>query len=422
MIGDPMDIKTIKSSGQLGLSWLLSKFQDVGQLSSFAAIMLLLNPTITIDPFIIIEGIQSGLLLSSLISISLMIMSTISIKILAQSWAVNNTFTYTGLWKKCFGKFFSWIPGGIIIIAFFSLSSLCTYEFFYDISDINGMIPFLKDKSLPSKRTIDILLIVLSSIPAMISNKFSSLLFISIVGNIGLLLASVATIIYFIKKVDKFGIDPENKLKWWNGDFVSIIDSYSYYNIAYFVHPVIYLVLVEMKHVSEDKTIKIAFTNFVVTSIFNMGVGIMSYLMYYDDFESGIKIISKFPRDSYWPVIATVGAFLSNVGSNCAYIMFIVKEVCDMLLDGSSHHIPSRLVAVVAVVFMGFTFTQSGEATKNVVWSISSLSYYALVYIFPPIYYLKTFGLSNKLWGPLAVLIFILPIPFAISELYLSFS
>jgi len=416
-----MKMKDIKSQRSFGFSWIIAKYHEEANISTFSALMLLLKSTVSIDPFIIIIAYQCGLALCSLIGILLMGLTIISLTLYVKCWGVSNSITYTGVWKHCFGNVFSWIPSFCIMISYFSLSSLCTLEFYYDVTDIFAMIPILKRLNPPNKKLIDFSLMFLSVIPSIISNKFSALFVISIIGNIGLFLACLSVVNKFYWKWNQFGINPDNKLKWWDFDISAVTTCYSYFNVAFFIHPIIYLIVKEMKSPTERTTMRIAISNSLLVGLIDMGIGIISYLLYYDDFEPDIKIITKFPKDSIWTLIGTIGSFLSNMGSNCAFVLFVVKELCDLLLENSSNNLQSRMISAASITFMGFAFSLAGEMTNDYVWSLSSLTFYILVYVLPPAFYLKAFGFQNELWCYLSILTIVASTPLASMEIYGSF-
>jgi len=416
-----MILRDIKTDKNYGLSWLVSKFNMGTNLDGFGALMILLTVTITIDPFIMVSAFQAGIGVGISIGVGLMVMTVLSFLLFLKCWSATNSMTYSGVWKDTFGPSFAWVPSFCVILAYFSLTTQCTLEFYPDTVEILTSLSWVDESKIPSKKVIDIIFMAISLVPIMISHKISSMMVLSTIGNVGLLVGVINVIIEFRKKVNLFGIDPENKLKWWTFDIENIVASYSYFNTAYFFHPVVYLVLVEMKSVSESQATSLLSYNTLVTAIVNIGCGIMGYIMLYDSFEVDVKIMMSFPKNLTTTLLGKIGAFLSNLTSTTVFILFVSKELCDLIYVTSSKYDLCRNISGIVVISCAIAFSMITESTMNYVWIIGSLAYFFLVFFLPPLFYLKNYSLSNKLWGYIAVSIMILSIPFFVMEIYYTF-
>ena len=123
-----MVLKDIRASQNFGLDVFLNNDGNGNTISWFGGLVLLIKCSTTIDPFILIQSYKCGLLLGSLIGISIGVLTVFSFMIFVKCWATNNSTTYTGLWRKIIGSNGDWTPSFLIIISFFTLTSWCTSE------------------------------------------------------------------------------------------------------------------------------------------------------------------------------------------------------------------------------------------------------------------------------------------------------
>jgi len=411
-----MVLKDIRARENFGLDVFLNNDGNGNTISWFSGLVLLVKCSTTVDPFVLIQSYKCGLLLGSLIGISIGVLSVLSFMIYVKCWAPNNSTTYTGLWRKIIGSNGDWIPSFLIIISFFTLTSWCTSEFHPDIVGIQKSTFSFQESSLPSKSFIDKILVLLSSIPALVTYRFSNMLSMAYIGTFGLILGCLCVVYEFIIKVKNEGIDPNSQLVWWNWDIEYVVSSYSYFNVAFYTHPILYLVVREMHFLTENCAKKMFSMSVLVTSIMDIPISILSYLMFYNNFEQDVKIIAYFPNKSITALVSKIGAFLSNFVNTCFYILFISIELCEFLHTQSSKSKICRMTAVFIAAWSGFAFTQLGDFAQELVYFIGSLAYYLLVFVLPPVYYLKTFGYSSKKWGIIALVIIFLTTPPAMIE------
>ena len=416
MFGGDIELKDQAMIISGRLSWLSSKYSSFVTLSMFSSIMLLYKATLSTDPFVMVDAFQGGIALTTVIFGLVIAFSMISFSLFEKCWVACGSMSYKGVWNACFGSKISWIPSILVIISYFTFMSICTTDLKDDMSFVFKTID--QEKWNQYSKIVVYLIIGFTGIPSLISVSFSVLLYISIIGNVGLITGCIIVAAKCVINIRSFGINPEKKAIWWNWDIQNIVTSFSYINSAFFSHPIIYMVIIQITNPTKRSANKIFLTNLSITSLTIYITGLCGYLIAFDNI--GDHTLLTYLPPSLEISIARIGAMMSNLGSSCAFCLFVTKELCDMILDMCHKSTHCRVLSVIIAILCSYAFSMTQSGIQEIVWIIGSFSYYSLVFLLPPLYYLKVFEFRNKIWSIIAALIMVMCIPLSSLDIYYS--
>jgi len=409
------ELKAVKN---FDLTWINENSNNEKYQSSFATFVIIFCVISTTDPFWMISALDNGLFCGISVGIMLNVMTLCSFILFIMCWAVTNSMSYQTVWSKVLWKRFSFLPSVAIIISYVYLCYSCTVDFNPELNEIiKDMLGIENEYPF-----FEIVLNAVSVIPFILSSHMGNVFVISLIGKAGLLIASCIVCSSFFSKYQKLGF---GTLK--NGNLFSvsgncIIQSYGVFNAAAFFHPSIRYIIQDMKSNSQLSIQRIVTISILFAFIVNIIVGVSSYYLCIDGYNSDFSVIHYLNPTLISTEIAKIGYCLSNFASLCCYHKIVSLELSNMIYITSPKIKLIRIITGTSVFFGIITMTLTPSSGIWFLNTLSRLSFLLLAFILPPVFYLAKFGLKNTLWSTISCCIIFVSIPISVLEMYQVFS
>jgi len=393
-------------------------FKNDGSQKTFpmiSIISLLLKVAITNDPYSMHAGFKSGIIFNACICLFVFFVTNISFHLFVKTWLYSTSYSYSLIWKLCYGAKTIIIPSLMIIFAYYSISSLCTVQFYESFSSFSK-IAFKTDFSLSaSKYVITIVISLVTVIPFILKESMFDLLLISNISNFLLIYSCSFVGYHFVVKVFRDGFDPTHKLVYWNPDHKAFLSSFGLFNTAFFIHPFISVFSQRLENATESRVKKLVWLTTLITGLLNFLTGFCGYVLF-NDFSKE-TIIEYFPASNMFIDLAKIGMAVSNVFGNTAFSYYLAFQQCDLIYEKSVKSIPSRIISGVIVIAFNTFISSMPESTVSYFGLLGDICFVFLAFVFPSTFYLRVSGFKNMTMGIVAILIIIILVPISVFQI-----
>lgn len=255
------------------------------------------------------------------------------------------------------------------------------------------------DKLDRYKILIGLLIVIAFCVPTSISKNLHFVVITSFLSLLFFLCILLYVIVRFSIIVHKNGFDPNHRFKLFdlNGHISSTISSLTY---AYLFYPMAWPGLRHSRKPTVNNLIKSFNVTILITYILYSIMGTFSYLTFFDENDGGL-ILDYYPTDSRTnEILLLVGHIFTF-----AYILLTIPVVMNparyILLNiiDKKDSFPIEIWSLFGITLslISLLLGNVSDDIQDIMFMITDLLTLTLLFIFPPILYLKAFGKSQIL-------------------------
>ncbi|OHT02994.1 Transmembrane amino acid transporter protein [Tritrichomonas foetus] len=420
MIGGDVLINDMKMrhANDNGNIVLFKQTSDIQLRTFFETFNLLMKSGVATDPYLIGSAMNTGVIQTFFFVICLLFLTELSFFIFIHSWIYERAYTYDQIWKELFGSHFSWLIQLLVIITYLSFVIWNQYEqYAYYATFMNNVFP-----NTPSIVTnhwlISYLLTFVVIVPTLFVKRLSNFTIISMISNFCHILSIICLITFYIRVAAS---DFEKaEVIYFSSDSASTFHTISILNSSLFFHPLLYYIIRDMENPTRCRAMKLTWITSISSCILHFVGGIFSYLCYPND--DGDCIFFYF--DSMIPeiFIGQIATYIISILSSIFFSFFLAEQVSEFVYERSTQisRVPV-LLSGISMILLGVGLNFITEVVTTITDLIGSITCVLLTFILPPIYYLKQYKLSNKLWGIMCVILLLIGIPVGACTIYYAF-
>lgn len=381
-------------------------FNQIGKLNSSQFICCVLNTIIGSGVLKLGSTFNSGIIFTHILNIFIAFVSVYSIKLYILAAARYREGTFEEIWSVAFSRKTIIIPAFCSILS--SFTNVMSYLSFLQnsFSQIISMIILLIDEN--AQETVDLIqrynllygiaIIIIFCVPICISSDIRHIAILSIISLIFFGCVFIYVISRFVEIVHRDGFNADNRLKLFDlKDHIS--SSISSLVYAYLFYPFAWPSLRHSNNPTVKNLSKTFYLAIFITYIIYSIMGTFSYLTFYDSNTGGIIL-------DYYPFDTKTNQVLMLISHVCTfiYIMFTIPVVLNpsrfviLNLISKKDTFPDEIWSLIGITIsiISFLLANLPDDVSDIIFMIADILSLSLLFFFPPILYLKGFGLSNK--------------------------
>lgn len=388
-------------------------FSHLGIIGNSDFIFCCLNSVIGTGALRLGSAFTSGILFTHIVNIIVVIVSLYSIRLYVYSAARFQGSTFEEIWTEAFSRSTVIIPAFCSIVS--AIANVMSYFSFLQDSVVTivSMIFKLVGTSLQDnipkignyRFLIGILIDIVYCIPICISNNLRLVVILSYISVSLFLFIVLYVIIRFFIMISKDGFDPNHLFKLIDlKDHIS--GTISSLTFSYLFYPFAWPGLRHSKNPCVNNLNKIFTTTIGLSLIFYSILGTFSYLTFFSENTGGI-IFDYYPHETKTDqILLIIGHIITFV-----YILFTIPIVLNssryILLNAlhKNDEFPKDVWGPVGITLSLISLVLANVTDKisNVIFIASDLLTLILLFIFPPIFYLRGFKTQNILHFVLSI-------------------
>jgi len=384
------------------------------RISMFTAVVLLVNAAMSTDPFFFGGYFNCGVLQSFLIGIFVMVMVIFSFKVYLQTWVYGSIYTYRDMWAKCFGKGTVFIPSLMILVAYSSITMLCTNEIYTDILEI--VTYFFPDNYFTKGRWSWIFTVVLvTTFPFLLYSRGSDFYKLAYISKLGLLIGIGSVVYTFVQHIQREGFDPQQQMIWWAKKTDYSFEAFGGFNTVMFLHPVVHFIVRDMVEPTKKRIQKCIWYTELLTFISCLVAGYATYFILFEN-NDGENALQYFPPNNKATIIGKIGSVFSNIGLNSFYIWLLAQETCNLFLSGCSKANLARISSGIVVILFNIAMDFLNQAIIDIFGLMGNLSFIFLSFVFPSMFFLKIYGMVSTKWAIYTISVIVIAVPISLAN------
>lgn len=382
-------------------------FPRIGSLSNPEFIVCFLNSIIGTGVLRLGSAFNSGIIFTHLLNIFVALVSVYSLKLYVLAASHYHESTFEEIWSVAFSFKTTFIPA--VCSIFSSFSNIMSYLSFLQNSMINiiSMLLLLVDSD--SQEIVDkldrnniligLLIVIVFCVPSSISNNLRYIVVTSFISVSFFLCILVYVIARFCVMVHRDGFDPNHRFKLIDlkDNISSSISSLTY---AYLFYPMAWPGLRHSRKPTIKNLSHAFYMTILITYILYSIMGTFSYLSFFDANDGGL-ILDYYPTNSRTnEILLLVGHIFTFI-----YILLTIPVVMNparyILLNfiDKKDSFPIEIWSLIGITFsiISLLLGNVSDNIQDILFMVTDLLTLALLFIFPPILYLRAFGKSQAL-------------------------
>jgi hypothetical protein len=392
----------------------------VKQISFFTAVMLISKAQIVTDPFMISSGFQTGIIQGPILGIVLMLFTQLTMFIFSRCWAYARAYSYTEVWSITFGPMLSWIPAVFQILLYLAYTFTQSWEAHaYPQLFLPVLWPDCPEILL-NQWFLVWFASILVVLPCSMTRRFTQLWPIAYLSFFCLIVAVVCLLLHFVRRVSSYGFDPEGEMVLFNGDIWKLLECAQNYNVAFFLHPFLSLVLKDMEVPSTSRCMRAAWVSNTLCYLINSLGGGIGYLMFAAEVPFDENIFNFLPLENPEILLGNIASYFIAVFSTAYYSIYIARIFCTLVLGGDTRNRVSLLAATLLPVTADVFSTFAGDTFIDMMFLFSNVSAVFLAFVIPPVLYLVQFRFIYKAMAVVAICSFLIGVAFGAVMLFES--
>lgn len=400
-------------------------FARRGPLTSVDFIFCCLNSAISFGVLKLGAVFTAGIVFSYIILIVISILSYFSLKLFVMAAAYYHESTFEEIWNAAFSKYTLFIP--IIASVFSSLVNMITYFGEIQSAAISIWLKILKlhkhdyDTQISDlesyKMLIGCCIFIVFILPVCFSISIRSMAIISYFALICVLIFILYIVFMFAYFVKKDGFDPTHSIKCFQfghqfmKSLLTLIFAFEFY-------PLTYPGLRDFQNSTPSNLYRtfiiVIFLIFVIYSI----IGTFCYLTFFDRNNKGI-ILDYFPSDTkVEKIFLIIGRFVT--------FFFVINTIpfrlnaCRYIIlntFNSTTSFPPEIWTFMGIVISLFALALSNLTSEYLDYLeiINNIMAAFLLYIIPPLLYIKAYKTSNRAMFCISILLLVIGIASSIA-------
>lgn len=386
---------------------------DEKSLSTFGAVMILLNCGISNDPFFFPHTFTTGIVTALLLCLLALILTQLSFHIFLKSWKFDSENSFVSIWAEVFGPSTSFIPRFIMLVALVSMASVCTSDFQYHFEDFVNTWD-VDGTSIFSYKPLRVyLLTFLSVFPFLFFDRFKSFDVMSTIANCALIYGLVVELYVLIKSIKADGFDPNGEICYFNMSLDKAVSCFDLFNIVFFLHPMASMVAPEIKKASRNTIISITWKTTILSAIINMAGGYLGYLTYFGNDEDDNILLFYDNQD---PVVISgkAACLIAILLTNGIYTYIVAEILSGFFYDYKKDNTLVRVFSGLVVWLFDVAINYDGFMLCELINNIGSFCFIVLAFILPSVFYLIEYGFRDVKWGVISIVVICISVPISL--------
>lgn len=375
------------------------------QLSPFEIIIIFLKISIGTGMISLGSKYTCGLITTTLVSTFVVLVNFYSLFLFVKvSWKTKES-SFEDMWDVLFGHATVFIPCFCIVASY---GAFLTYYLDFTISIIQQ---FISDnfpntnRFLSHQFTLFWLVFLFVLFPSIFLKKLKTTFYICSIGLIFACIILFSSFYWLFQEINVNGFNANNELVLWKFDS-SVIQTLVSLSTAYIYFPITYPGLKHIKRLSISNSSWLFGIILIILYIFYSLMGISSYLTLYNRNEGGV-FIDYFPKSPVKIVaqISLICLLICTIPlgfNHSRYALISVMSFRDKLIDFDWWVIGFFYICIFSLLlfFQGLLL--------DIAYYFLDFSSILFLFFFPPIYYLKAYGLKDNYFHTICSFLFII--------------
>jgi hypothetical protein len=171
------------------------------------------------------------------------------------------------------------------------------------------------------------------------------------------------------------------------------------------MNPLINMVVIRLQKPTRNQAVSLSLAVTIVTFLFNVGIGIFSYLTEMPQDGSYISVTSfVFPR--WFKLFISILAYIQVLICSSVYLFLVGKETLDLILPNGSKSTIARIIAALTFCCIIPLFNFISETAVLVLNYINQVCFFILAFLLPPLFYILHSRFMNIFWSVASFLLF----------------
>jgi hypothetical protein len=332
--------------------------------------------------------------------------AALSLQLSLETWVFGSTFTYAGTWTILFGRRFAFVPH-VLVILFLIEHPIAL------ASGIPTTVQTIFSHNWPDAPAILLdawfltyVPLFLAVIPALLSRSIVGIRWISLVGNISLLVLIVCLLVDGFSNKTTFQAGPSPRL--FGGDVQQIghvlifVDSCSIFN------PLLHLILQELERPTYRRASYLTFCDTAMKMAVFVLIGVLNTWTYYRwvDFTE-TSVLDFMDQTRPLTIVARVSTLVNRIFTYASYMYLLSRTLTAIFANNNGASLFVEFFSGVIVTLFSIAFVFVTKSVLEVAKIVFSLAQTALIYILPAVFYLGLYRFRSRGWGAVAVFLLV---------------
>ncbi|KAK8897992.1 hypothetical protein M9Y10_000237 [Tritrichomonas musculus] len=353
------------------------------------------------------SAFNSGIIFTHILNIFIAVISFYSLKLFVLAASCYHESTFEEVWSVAFTRKLMFIPAICSILSSFSnimsylgylqssLVQIISYIILLVNKDGQDIIRSMEQYSI----LFGLVIFIVLCVPASISTDLKFVVITSFISLAFFFCLLIYVIVRFCVMVSRDGFDPNHRFKLFDvkDNISSGISSLTY---AYLFYPFAWPGLRHARNSTVKGLTNMFAATIIIAFILYSIMGTFSYLSFFNENTGGIIL-------DYYPSDTTTNEILLIIGHifTFVYILLTVPVVLNparyILLNciNKRDSFPTEIWALIGITLslISLFLANTPDRISDIIFIITDLLTLILLFIFPPIFYLRGFGTKNKL-------------------------
>jgi hypothetical protein len=376
-----------------------------GRYSFATAWAIVCKAAIATDAFVIIHGVNAGLITAAISCVFIMLMTEASFYVFVRSWSFGDAYSYEEMWQLLFGPRFVIVPVLLNVMAYV----MCTVAGFWEFSVYPPEIIYALWPDAPAifENTwfLSYATAVIIMIPFLCTTRMGGFAFPAWLSVFALLVSMVCLMIHFVRTYSERSATISSQVVYFSSEFDSIWEIIDDLSLAFFAHPFISPVAREMVNPTRTRIFLMTWWMNGASAIVSCFVPMIGYL-FFTGIPDEENIFSYLNPVAPEVLIGKIAVWIISVCSTMLYTFFVSQTIVQAIAGRSSGSFRlSNLMTGLAVCLFSVCMNLFDDVWNLALYQLGSIAFNILAFVLPPIYYLVQFRFRNIKWGAVSVVL-----------------
>jgi hypothetical protein len=397
---------------------LMFPLPETKRVSFITAVMLLSKAQISDDPFCAAYDFRTGIIQALIIGLAIMLFTQLSMYVFTRAWEFDRAYSYSEVWAVTFGPTFAWVPSILLILLYWTYNFTASWEAYaYPQYFLPHLWPECPEILVNQWFLLWVASVVVV-LPCSFARRFTQLAWLAYLSFFSLVLGIVCLILHFTRLTTDYGFDPEGQLALFNGDFEQLINCASNFNVGFFLHPFLAIILKDLECPSISRCMNVAWASNLMCLAINYAGGAFGYLLFNPDLEPVENIFMYLPLECPENVVGSFAAYMVAVLSMAYFALYNARVICTLVLGQDTENQICLFAATMSQVTAYVFSTYVGDKFTSLVVLLGNFGSIWLAFVFPPVFYLSQFRLTRRGLGAIAIVVLVVGVAFGAFTFY----
>jgi hypothetical protein len=390
---------------------------DRQQIPFSTALSILMNFSLARDHIRFGNVFNNGILDAIFFFVFLFLAQVFCIYLYLQCLTFDKSFSFSGIWSLAFGRGAAWI-GRLILFLSFVETCFGTTGIFPSMVQPIILANWPNSPSLfLNIWVLHLVVPLLIIIPVLLLADLGSLRWPSFIGNVLLVASLVILVIDAIRQRATFSIGPD--FCWWTGGLVATLDIFQITSCVPLT-----LILPDLLRIVDRptpaRTGQLIWAFFWLVNAIMVMSGFLTYASYYRWIDSaGMLVYELMDPHSGLTIVLQLTLLFSLLLTVAVIAWWQARSLTLFFVPDNSEWLANFLSGVTLILVMLMTSFVSPSIVSILVW-ISFVPRLLMLYVIPPVLYLKCFRLTQPVWATAAVIALLCGIIITGAQIYYS--